>query len=67
MIGISYSKNGTIKVSLLRKDKDIVEFEIMDEGIGIAKTELFDIFTPFKMGIKTESKAEGRGVGFGFM
>ncbi|MEA0971130.1 Signal transduction histidine kinase domain protein [Candidatus Megaera venefica] len=60
---ISYSQNGTIKVSLLRKDKDIVEFEIMDEGIGIAKTELFDIFTPFKMGIKTESKAEGRGVG----
>ena len=60
---ISYSKNGTIKVSLLRKDKDIVEFEIRDEGIGIAKTELFDIFTPFKMGIKTESKAEGRGVG----
>jgi len=64
---ISYSKNGTIKVSLLRKDKDIVEFEIMDEGIGIAKTELFDIFTPFKMGIKTESKAEGRGVGLAFM
>lgn len=60
---ITYSKNGTIKVSLLRKAKGIVEFEIKDEGIGIAKTELFDIFTPFKMGIKTESKAEGRGVG----
>jgi len=59
---ITYSKNGAIKVSLLRKE-DIVEFEIKDEGIGIAKEELFDIFTPFKMGIKTESKAEGRGVG----
>ncbi|PCJ26134.1 MAG: hypothetical protein COA94_05595, partial [Rickettsiales bacterium] len=34
-----------------------------DEGKGIPKTEIYDIFTPFKMGSNTESKAEGRGVG----
>ena len=60
---ITYSQKGTIKVSLLCKGSNIVEFAIKDEGIGIQKEELFDIFTPFKMGIKTESKAEGRGVG----
>ncbi|MBA2629018.1 MAG: hypothetical protein H0U78_03165, partial [Rickettsiaceae bacterium] len=60
---ITYSQKGTIKVSLLRKGNNIVEFVIKDEGIGIPKSELFDIFTPFKMGTKTESKAEGRGVG----
>jgi signal transduction histidine kinase len=60
---ITYSQKGTIKVSLLHKGSNMVEFAIKDEGIGIPKEELFDIFTPFKMGIKTESKAEGRGVG----
>ncbi len=59
---ITYSEKGTIEVSLLRKG-NMVEFAIKDQGIGIPKEELFDIFTPFKMGMKTESKAEGRGVG----
>ena len=58
---ITYSEKGTIEVSLLRKG-NMVEFAIKDQGIGIPKEELFDIFTPFKMGMKTESKAEGRGV-----
>jgi Na+/proline symporter/signal transduction histidine kinase len=60
---ITYSQNGTIKVSVLKKGKNRVEFTIEDEGIGIPKSELFDIFNPFKMGIHTQSKAEGRGVG----
>jgi signal transduction histidine kinase len=60
---ITYSQSGTIKVSVLRKGKNMVEFIIQDEGIGIPKSELFDIFNPFKMGIHTQSKAEGRGVG----
>ena len=31
--------------------------------MGIPHTELYDIFTPFKMGSNSKSKAEGRGVG----
>ena len=41
----------------------MVEFTITDNGIGIPKEDIYDIFTPFKMGSNTESKAEGRGVG----
>ena len=60
---ITYSQSGTIKIGLSLKSNDIVELTIQDEGIGIPRSEIFDIFTPFKMGIHTESKAEGRGVG----
>ena len=60
---INYSKSGTIKISVQPKPKNMVEIIIQDQGIGIPKSELYDIFTPFKMGTKTESKAEGRGVG----
>jgi K+-sensing histidine kinase KdpD len=35
----------------------------MDQGKGIPKNELSDIFNPFKMGSNSESKASGRGVG----
>jgi Na+/proline symporter/signal transduction histidine kinase len=60
---ITYSQSGTIKVSVLRKDKNMVELTIQDEGIGIPESERYSIFDPFKMGIHTQSKAEGRGVG----
>ena len=59
---INFSKEGIIKISLLRK-KNIIEFVIKDEGMGIPQKDIYDIFTPFKMGSNTESKAEGRGVG----
>ena len=59
---IKFSNNGLINVELL-KNKGKIEFMIKDNGIGIPKSELYDIFTPFKMGSNTESKAEGRGVG----
>jgi Na+/proline symporter/signal transduction histidine kinase len=59
---INFSEKGVIKISLLRK-KNIIEFIIQDEGIGIPQEDIYDIFTPFKMGSNTESKAEGRGVG----
>lgn len=59
---INFSKKGVINISVLRKGQT-VEFLIKDNGIGIPREELYDIFTPFKMGSKTESKAEGRGVG----
>lgn len=59
---MSFTEKGTIYISVL-KVGDEVEFTIQDSGVGIPEKELFDIFTPFKMGSNTESKAEGRGVG----
>lgn len=59
---IKFSAEGVIRVELLKKG-GLIEFTIKDNGIGIPKEELYDIFTPFKMGSNTESKAEGRGVG----
>ena len=59
---INFSTQGVIRISALRKG-NFVEFIIEDDGIGIPREELYDIFTPFKMGSNTASKAEGRGVG----
>lgn len=59
---INFSEEGTIIVKL-EKQKNFVQFTITDQGIGIPKDDIFDIFTPFKMGSNTESKAEGRGIG----
>jgi signal transduction histidine kinase len=59
---INFSTEGLIKVSV-SKQKEQVIFTITDQGKGIPKAELDDIFTPFKMGSNSESKACGRGVG----
>lgn len=60
---ITYSEKGTIEVSLSRNLENNIEIVIKDQGIGILKHELYDIFTPFKMGSKTDTPAQGRGVG----
>jgi signal transduction histidine kinase len=59
---IKFSDEGIINVTLL-KQKNHIEFVISDSGIGIPQEDIYDIFTPFKMGSNSESKAEGRGVG----
>lgn len=59
---ISFSETGLIKVIVTKQDKEVI-FTITDHGKGIPPLELSDIFTPFKMGSNTESKAQGRGVG----
>ncbi|PCJ29091.1 MAG: hypothetical protein COA94_02565 [Rickettsiales bacterium] len=46
-----------------QRRSNFVTFTIQDQGIGIPLSELYDVFTPFKMGSNTETKAEGRGVG----
>lgn len=59
---IKFSHKGTIKVNAYVED-DAITIIVADEGIGIPQNELYDIFTPFKMGSNVASKAEGRGVG----
>lgn len=59
---IKFSNQGTITVKSYIDDEFVVII-IEDEGIGIPQHDLYDIFTPFKMGSNTASKAEGRGVG----
>lgn len=59
---ITHSNSGTITITLERSGK-LAKFTIKDQGKGIAKKDIFDIFTPFKIGMNTESKAEGRGIG----
>jgi len=65
---IKYSDEGLIEVEVreeLSADGNIdgIAIIVKDEGIGIPKEEIFDIFTPFKTSSKTFSRAEGRGVG----
>ncbi|PCJ27581.1 MAG: hypothetical protein COA94_03815 [Rickettsiales bacterium] len=59
---ISFSDKGVIIIDVVKQD-GFASFTIQDQGLGIPKNEIYDIFTPFKMGSNTESKAEGRGVG----
>ncbi len=59
---IKFSDKGVIKIKL-EKPGGIVTFTITDEGRGIPKDEIYDIFGAFKMASNTESRAEGRGVG----
>ncbi|PCJ22797.1 MAG: hypothetical protein COA94_08765 [Rickettsiales bacterium] len=59
---INFSKIGLITI-IVNRDGKFANFIIQDQGIGIPITEIYDVFTPFKMGSNTEGKAEGRGVG----
>lgn len=59
---ISYCKNGKIKVTLSQNEGNI-SFVIADEGVGIPKNELYEIFEPFTVSSRTKTPAGGRGVG----
>jgi len=59
---INFSKKGIIEIKAQNQKHSII-FTITDQGVGIPKNDLVDIFTPFKMGSNNISKAEGRGVG----
>jgi signal transduction histidine kinase len=59
---INFSREGLIKVAVSKQPGQVM-FTIIDQGKGIPTEELSDIFTPFKMGSNSESKAQGRGVG----
>lgn len=59
---IKYCPKGKITVSLHQKPGSI-RFSIADEGIGILKSELYDVFEPFTVSSKTKTPAGGRGIG----
>ena len=59
----TYCTKGTIKLELKKKNAQLVEFSITDEGIGVPKEELHDIFGEFTVSSKTRTPAGGRGVG----
>ena len=59
---IQYSTEGKI-VIVLQKEGSFVKFSISDEGIGIPKEELYDVFGEFIVSSKTKTPAGGRGLG----
>ena len=59
---LTYCKQGNIKIELIKKNNN-VSFSITDEGIGIPKEEIYDIFGEFTVSSKTRTPAGGRGVG----
>ena len=60
---IQYCKKGTIAITLKSTKNHTVEFSVKDEGIGIPKDELLDIFDPFTVSSKTKTPSGGRGIG----
>ena len=59
---ISYCNEGVIKIDLQKQENNIV-FTIKDDGIGVPKEELQNIFGVFVVSSKTRSPAGGRGIG----
>ena len=60
---VQYSSNGIISIFLRKYDDSFLEFIIEDQGIGIPKNELKDIFGVFTVSSKTKTPSGGRGVG----
>ncbi len=60
---IQYCKQGTITIELKPEQNHTIVFSVKDEGIGIPKDELFEVFDPFTVSSKTKTSAGGRGIG----
>ncbi len=60
---IQYCKQGTITIELKPEQNHTILFSVKDEGIGIPKDELFEVFDPFTVSSKTKTSAGGRGIG----
>ena len=58
---ISYCKEGRITITL-NQDRNHVRLSLSDEGIGIPKEELYEVFEPFTVSSITRTPAGGRGV-----
>ena len=60
---IQYCKQGTITIELKPEQNHTIVFSVKDEGIGIPKDELFEVFEPFTVSSNTKTPAGGRGIG----
>jgi len=59
---MQYYKDGQIIIELHKNGTEI-EFSVIDEGIGISKNELYNIFGTFTVGSRTHPTVGNRGVG----
>jgi Na+/proline symporter/signal transduction histidine kinase len=59
---IVYSDKGSIIITIIDNEFE-VEFKIEDEGVGIPKEDLYNIFKPFVVSSKTKVDYQGRGIG----
>ena len=60
---LQYCTDGKITIIFYKNEQKEVTFKVQDEGIGIPKEELFDVFGSFSVSSKTKTPAGGRGVG----
>ena len=60
---LQYCTDGKITIILYKNEQKEVVFKVQDEGIGIPKEELYDVFGAFTVSSKTKTPAGGRGVG----
>jgi K+-sensing histidine kinase KdpD len=60
---LQYCTDGKITIILHQNKQEEVVFKVKDEGIGIPKEELYDVFGSFTVSSKTKTPAGGRGVG----
>lgn len=59
---IQHCPEGNIVVQL-NSDAHEITFKVIDEGVGIDKTDLYDIFGAFIVSSRTKTPSGGRGVG----
>jgi Na+/proline symporter/signal transduction histidine kinase len=59
---INYSEAGRVTITLSLEGSQ-AKISIQDEGIGIAKSDIYNIFDAFVVGSKTYTPSDGRGIG----
>lgn len=62
MNAIQFCQKGKIEITL-SQDEGVIKFSVKDQGIGIPKENLKDIFGAFTTSMKTKTASGGRGVG----
>ncbi|GAB4170049.1 MAG: hypothetical protein Tsb006_7830 [Rickettsiaceae bacterium] len=60
---VKYGEGKPVTIILKKAPKNMVQFEIIDQGIGIPQNELLKIFEKFAVSSRTSTPAGGRGMG----
>jgi len=61
---IKFTKEGSVRLTVLRADKNHWEIKVADTGIGIPKEAQATVFEPFKQ-VRSSVTRDNRGVGLG--